>query len=98
MIFLGCDGGSTKTEFLLASAQEGLLVHKVFPACNYLEVGKEAFSSTMQGWAAEVLAEAGIPSDKLTFSVFGLTALGEVEGLEEGAARALGEYLSLIHI
>lgn len=92
MIFLGCDGGSTKTEFLLASAQEGLLVHKVFPACNYLEVGKEAFSSTMQGWAAEVLAEAGIPSDKLTFSVFGLTALGEVEGLEEGAARALGEY------
>lgn len=92
MFFLGCDGGSTKTEFLLASRQDGLLARKLFPACNYLEVGRDAFAASMRSWIRQTLDEAGLSAGDLSFSVFGLTALGEVEGLEEEAARALGEY------
>ena len=94
MVFLCCDAGSTKTEFLLASDKQGLLATKRFPACNYLELGETGFSENMQVWIKEICCTGGIPPDQLTFSVFGLPALGEVEGLEQGAAKALGRFVS----
>lgn len=95
MLFLGCDGGSTKTEFLLASEETGLLSHKFFPACNYLETGEELFSTRMRTWIIEVLTDAGVEPEDLTFSVFGLPAMGEVEGLEEKVRNALQPYALL---
>ena len=92
MIFLGCDAGSTKTEFLLASTQGGLLCRRQFPACNYLEAGHDRFSVTMTGWIVQVLDEAGLTPEELTYAVYGLPTLGEIEGLESGAAQALGRY------
>ncbi len=92
MIFLGCDAGSTKTEFLVATQDGKLLARELFPACNYLEMGEERFARTMRGFAERVCEAAGIGANDPDFTVFGLPALGEVEDLEEGAAEALGEY------
>lgn len=92
MIFLGCDAGSTKTEFLLVSSRRGLLARRIFPACNYLEAGHEAFSAAMRRWIAQILDEGGTSSEQISFSVFGLPTLGEVEGLEHKARHALGAF------
>ena len=43
MIFLGCDGGSTKTEWLLADHTGQVLSHRIFPGCNYAFLGEAGF-------------------------------------------------------
>ena len=47
MIFLGCDGGSTKTEWLLADETGRVLSHRTFAGCNYAFLGEEGFRDLM---------------------------------------------------
>ena len=41
MIFLGCDGGSTKTEWLLVDHTGQVLAHRIFPGCNFAFWGED---------------------------------------------------------
>lgn len=45
MIFLGCDGGSTKTEWLLVDHTGQVLAHRIFPAAT-LHFGVRTGSGT----------------------------------------------------
>ena len=89
MIFLGCDGGSTKTELLVADAAGRCLAHRIFPGCNYAFLGRDGFARHMQACVAGVLEDAHIAPSQVTAAMFGLPVYGEVPGTEEEIPQIL---------
>lgn len=83
MIFLGCDGGSTKTELLIADDTGRVLAHRVFSGCHYAFLGRDGFARHMDHAISAVLADAGLTPADLTFSLFGLPIYGEIPETEE---------------
>ena len=82
MIFLGCDGGSTKTELLLTDEAGHVLAHRAFPGCNYAFLGRDGFARHMQACVAGALDEARLLPGQVTAAMFGLPVYGEVPGTE----------------
>ena len=93
MIFLGCDGGSTKTEWLLADHTGRVLSHRIFPGCNYAFLGKDGFRDLMTDSIRQVLADGGITAADVTSAMLSLTVYGEVPGTEEAFPSAIREIL-----
>jgi len=89
MIFLGCDGGSTKTEWLMAEDTGRVLAHRTFPGCNYAFLGPEGFSRLMRECCQELLTEGGTTASGLTAAMLGMTVYGEIPGTEETIPAAL---------
>ena len=83
MIFLGCDGGSTKTELLIADESGRILAHMVFSGCNYAFLGRDGFARHMENAISSVLSDAELSPADLTFSLFGLPICGEIPETEE---------------
>ena len=82
MIFLGCDGGSTKTEFLIAEESGRVLAHRIFSGCNYSYLGRDNFAALMEHAISTVLFDAGLLPADLTFCLFGLPSYGEIPETE----------------
>ncbi len=93
MIFLGCDGGSTKTEFILSDESGEILSHKIFPGCNYGYIRYAGFKKLFTAALNEIYAESCIPQDEITFAVFGLPSYGEVEETEINIPEILAELI-----
>ena len=89
MIFLGCDGGSTKTEWLMSDEHGRVLAHRVFPGCNSAFLGQDGFARLMRESAQALLADAGVSSREVTAAMFALTVYGEIPGTEESFPAAL---------
>ncbi len=83
MIFLGCDGGSTKTEWLLVDHTGQVLAHRIFPGCNFAFWGEDGFRDLMVRSVQTLLADSGITSQQITSAMLSLTVYGEVPGTEE---------------
>ena len=83
MYFLGCDGGSTKTEFILSDETGAILSHRIYSGCNYSHLGRDGFKRHMACCIGEVLADAGITKGDVTSAALGLPTYGEVEETEE---------------
>ena len=73
MLFLGCDGGSTKFEYMTANAQGVCVMRQSFPGMNLAQDGMESFA---RGICAHVQALGIDPAD-LTHAAFGITGYGE---------------------
>lgn len=93
MIFLGCDGGSTKTEWLLADHTGRVLSHRIFEGCNYAFLGKEGFRALMEDSVKALLEDGGITAGQVTSAMLSLTVYGEVPGTEETYPEILGAIL-----
>ena len=89
MIFLGCDGGSTKTEWLLAEDGGRVLAHRTFPGCNYAFLGQEGFARLMEDSCRQLLADGGVSAGDVTAAMLGLTVYGELPDTEETIPAAL---------
>ena len=89
MIFIGCDGGSTKTEWLLCNERGRVLAHRTFSGCNYAFLGEDGFARLMADSAASLLADAGINAADVASAMFALTGYGEVPGTESSFPAAL---------
>lgn len=87
MFFLGCDGGSTKTEWLLADENGQVLAHRTFSGCNYAFLGQEGFARLMAESARQLLD--GIAAETVTAAMLGLTIYGEIPGTEETIPAAV---------
>lgn len=93
MIFLGCDGGSTKTEWLLADHTGRVLSHLISPGCNYAFLGEAGFRDLISGSIRHLLTEGGITAEDVTSAMLSLTVYGEVPGTEELFPAILRESL-----
>ena len=93
MIFLGCDGGSTKTELLLTDESGQMLAHRVFGGCNLAYLGEDGLQKHLQTCVQAVLDDAGKMAADVTGAMFGIPLYGEVAGTEEFMPRMVRELL-----
>ena len=89
MIFIGCDGGSTKTEWLLCNETGRVLAHRTFSGCNFAFLGEDGFARLMMDSARALLADAGVDAADVTAAMFALTGYGEIPGTEDSFPAAL---------
>jgi N-acetylglucosamine kinase-like BadF-type ATPase len=93
-IFLGVDGGGTKTAFVLVDDSCAVLARAEQPAAYYLEHGRERVAEVLGAGTAAVCCDAGVRPDGIAFAFFALPGYGEISGdtafLEEVPAAVLG--------
>lgn len=98
-MFLGVDGGGTKTAFALIDRQGQVLARNEQSSAYYLEVGMEGAADVLARGCAALFAAAGITANDVTFAFFGLPAYGEDRAVQpalEALPRAVlghGRYL-----
>ncbi|TDD86861.1 N-acetylglucosamine kinase [Actinomadura darangshiensis] len=93
-MFLGVDGGGTKTAFCLVTADGDVAAQVQGPSTDYFSVGIDLVGRVLRDGVAEVCAEAGITSGNVRHAFFGLPTYGEASGdvpvLNAAARDALG--------
>lgn len=80
-VFLGVDGGGTKTALCLVSSDGRLLAQRDAPSCYYLGAGQGSGPALVREVLAAavpaVSADAGVPIGAIAGAFFGLPAYGE---------------------
>lgn len=76
-MFLGVDGGGTKTAFALIDRQGQVLARNEQSSAYYLEVGMEGAADVLARGCAGLFAAAGVTANDVAFAFFGLPAYGE---------------------
>lgn len=93
-LFLGVDGGGTKTEFILIDEAGDVLARQIEATTYHLQVGLDGAVRALQAGITGICTQAGITSADLGFAFFGLPAFGEDSvidpQLEQHCARLLG--------
>lgn len=82
MIYLGVDGGGTKTAFALIDATGNVLAEHEETTCYYIEVGIDAAKETLRKGTETTLSKAGKTKKELGYAFFGLPAYGEDSALQ----------------
>jgi N-acetylglucosamine kinase-like BadF-type ATPase len=93
-VFLGVDGGGTKTAFCLVSDGGDVTAQVQAPSTDYFSVGIDLVGRVLRDGIAAVCDEAGITRDDIRYAFFGLPTYGEASGdvptLKAAARDALG--------
>jgi N-acetylglucosamine kinase-like BadF-type ATPase len=76
-MFLGVDGGGTKTAFALIDRQGQVLARNEQSSAYYLEVGMEGAADMLARGCGQLFAAAGVSANDIAFAFFGLPAYGE---------------------
>ena len=89
-MFLGIDGGGTKTAFVLLDAQGRLLARAESGSSYHPEVGIEGVGAVLHEGANAVLQAAGTSVSKVRHAFFGIPAYGEDPVLDPALAALPG--------
>jgi N-acetylglucosamine kinase-like BadF-type ATPase len=76
-MFLGVDGGGTKTAFALVDADGNVRARHEEGSAYYLEVGLEGAAAMLKRGCRALFAAAGVGADDIAQAFFGLPAYGE---------------------
>ena len=86
-LFLGVDGGGTKTALVLLDSEGVIRATHLAPGSYHLTIGVEGLGALLVEAVESVLAKAGVNSDQVDFAFFGLPAYGEDTALIEPLGR-----------
>lgn len=95
-MFLGVDGGGTKTALCLVTADGEVVATLQAPSCYYLGSGQgtELVGRVLRGAVADVCRLAGVTPAEITYGFFALPSYGEVSAdvpaLDAAPSTALG--------
>jgi N-acetylglucosamine kinase-like BadF-type ATPase len=93
-VYLGVDGGGTKTAFALLTGDGDLLATALAPSSYYLGQSIDLVEDVLRSGISSVCADAGRTPEEITHAFFGLPGYGEVSGdldtLNAIPARVLG--------
>ncbi|GAA0572738.1 N-acetylglucosamine kinase [Rhizomicrobium electricum] len=89
-VFLGVDGGGTKTEFVLIDAAGNVRARYQGATSYYLQIGFDGLEKVLGEGIAAVAAEAKLPVSAIRYAFFGLPAYGE-DSLVQDRIDALPE-------
>ncbi|MDO6694557.1 BadF/BadG/BcrA/BcrD ATPase family protein [Aliiglaciecola sp. 3_MG-2023] len=92
-MFLGVDGGGTKTAFAIINAQGDLLASHQEPTCYHVEVGIEGAKAVINRGISAVLSKAGKTVDELEYGFLGLPAFGEDSEIDPSLATLPSDIL-----
>ena len=81
-MFLGVDGGGTKTAFALVSSEGDVLARHQTTSAYYLEVGFDGVAEMIRRGVLDTLALAGLSQDDVRYAFFGLPSYGEDSALQ----------------
>jgi N-acetylglucosamine kinase-like BadF-type ATPase len=81
-MFLGVDGGGTKTAFALVDSQGQVLARHEASSAYYLEVGMDGAAAMLANGCGALLAAAGVTANDIDFAFFGLPAYGEDRAIQ----------------
>ena len=76
-MFLGVDGGGTKTAFALVDAAGNLRARHEEGSAYYIEVGMEGVAAMLDSGCRALFAAAGVRAEDIAQAFFGLPAYGE---------------------
>jgi len=82
-MFLGVDGGGTKTAFVLIDQDGNVRARHQESSSYYLEVGMENTRCMLKNGVETTLAKAGISKSELQYAFFGLPAYGEDSAVQD---------------
>lgn len=95
MLFLGVDGGGTKTEFLLINDLGAVQGHILKESCHYKQTDFSNFEKVISEGIRELCQMAAIHLDEVTYACLGLPGYGEVKAdereMEKRVAQILGK-------
>lgn len=92
-MFLGIDGGGTKTAFALIDAQGSVLARHEEGSTYHVDVGLPGVAATLQRGVQALLAAAGVDGSAVAFAFFGLPAYGEDRAAQRALDLAAGAIL-----
>lgn len=93
MVYLGVDGGGTKTSFTLIDAQCRILSYITKGSCYYIQIQLAGMQKLLKDGISEVCARAGMSIREINYSFLGLPAFGEIEADIPRLESAVGEIL-----
>jgi N-acetylglucosamine kinase-like BadF-type ATPase len=76
-LFLGVDGGGTKTRFVLVDRDGNLLASQQGPGSYHLEIGMDGLRVVLADGLAALFGQAGIDGGAIAYAFFGIPAHGE---------------------
>ena len=92
-LYLGVDGGGTKTALVLIDSDGNIRATHVAPGSYYLSIGLDALGALLAEAARAVLEKAAVSADALDFAFFGLPAYGEDSDLLRTLSRMPQQFL-----
>lgn len=76
-VFLGVDGGGTKTRFVLVDGGGSLIASRAGPSSYHIEIGMEGLRHVLATGLGAIFGQAGIEGSAIAYAFFGLPAYGE---------------------
>ena len=76
-LYLGVDGGGTKTALVLIDSEGTIRATHLAPGSYYLTIGLDALGTLLLDGVNAVLSKASVGTEELDFAFFGLPAYGE---------------------
>ena len=76
-LFLGVDGGGTKTRFVLVDRDGNLIASCEGPSSYHLEIGIDGLHNVLADGLAALFRQAGIDGSAIAHAFFGIPAHGE---------------------
>ncbi len=92
-VFLGVDGGGTKTALCLVDGEGCIVAQAQAPGCYYFAGGMDLVGRVLQKGVDEICRQAGITPAGIDHAFFGLPGYGEVSGDVPALDAAPGEVL-----
>jgi N-acetylglucosamine kinase-like BadF-type ATPase len=92
-LFLGVDGGGTKTEFVCIDGDRTVVARAVTGTTYHLQVGLEKAIALIEEGVSGICREAGISPHDLDHAFFGLPAFGEDAAIDPRLEQACGRIL-----
>lgn len=93
-LFLGVDGGGTKTRFILTRSGGTVVAEALRGSCYYPDIGLDGLRELLSSGLSEITKGAGIRAGDITHAFFGLPCYGEdsaaTSAIERLPARILG--------
>jgi N-acetylglucosamine kinase-like BadF-type ATPase len=80
-LYLGVDGGGTKTALVVIDRHGTIRATHTAPGCYYLAIGLDALDKLLADAVGAVLAKARLRAEDLDFAFFGVPAYGEDSSL-----------------
>lgn len=77
-VFLGVDGGGTKTAFALLDADGSLLATALAPSCYYLGQSIDLVEEVLRDGIESVCTQGAVTPDQITYAFVALPGYGEV--------------------
>lgn len=78
-VYLGVDGGGTKTKFALCNEKGQILAHSIQSTCHYLQCGLDGVSSVMRKGLDECLKLANVLENDIASAFVACAGYGDIE-------------------